>query len=611
MKKIFAFAVVAMLLLAIPAAAANYKLSGSFTGGYSYKNGDGKDTLDLSLKFNFDEAGLLTAYAPLSLSSGVSVKSGWYAKFTTEPLNVIISDNYYESASEYQWAGLESTFKLLGVPVSSTDDGDNFALFGAGSATDDRFGKVWGNITPNLSYAAQAVVDDGAGAGLDNYAIAGQLSANLPLGLKLTTDFGWLRDKLVGDGYNMGLATALTGAVPVIGGNFKLAVGNFANLSFIPSPSMLFWTPEDLWAFAAYAGVTNVQVGLIKINELSYKFGMDEIYDGLLLPGSFYTKNLMETVLNVSGQFGPVAVVLKNAVWFPSTFDTALGGYNANLDAEAGFGGLTVGLNFDSKLNWITYAPDMEWGWIADLRAKYAGSFGEIGGNVGYNSNWKGVGQYGIDEVKYGADKAYANLYYNAPFGLSLKAYGTYNQKLTNKATAGLYAKYENTFTNVPYVVDLKTMVAGRFGYVWTETPSNTYEAIGMLKLDTTVNGQWSGGLLFITKNYASGTLGFEPLASIYAKYLATDMVTVTGQVTYRMNGIDPVSPTTSHNVYAQLKGSVKVSSNATASVYWGSTGLASVGSSDAEYSYPWGAYYAVVSPMYWDTFGASFTVKF
>ncbi len=41
MKKIFAFAVVALMMLAIPAAAANYKLSGTFSGGYSYANETG------------------------------------------------------------------------------------------------------------------------------------------------------------------------------------------------------------------------------------------------------------------------------------------------------------------------------------------------------------------------------------------------------------------------------------------------------------------------------------------------------------------------------------------------------------------------------------------
>ncbi len=602
MKKIFAFAVVAMLLLAIPAAAANYKLSGTFSGGYKYSNGVGTDSLSLSLNLNFDEAGLLTAYAPLKLVGGIGVDKGWYAKFTTEPLNVIISDNYYESASEYQWAGLEGTFKLLGVKASSTSAGDNFKLFGGLSDTDDRFSKVWGKVTPNLSYAAEAVIDDVEG----DYAIAAQLGATLPLDLKLTADFGWLYNS----DYSMGLAAALTGKVPVLGGDFKVAVGNFSELEMLvaPDPAMLFWGTEDLWAFAAYAGITGAQVGPIKIDELSYKFGMPNIDDDLLYGGSFYVLDLMEAVANVSGKFGPVAVVLENAVWFPSTFNTALGGYNANLDVEAGFGGLTVGLNFDSKLNWIDYAPSIEWGWIAELRAEYEGAFGTVGGDVGYNSNWEGVDQYEINEADYGADKVYADLYYDAPFGLHVEAFGDYNQKGTNEANAGLYAKYENTFTNVPYVVDLKTLVAGRFGYTWTEAPSSDFEAIGMLKLDSTVNGQWSGGLLFITKNAASPALSFEPIASIYAKYLATDMVTVTGTVTYRMNGL--TAPGTVHNVFAQLKGDIKVSSNATASVYWGSTGLKAI-TSGKEAKKPWGGYFAAVTPMYWDTFGASFTVKF
>jgi len=606
MKKIFAFAVVAMLLLAIPAAAANYKLSGTFSGGYKYSNGVGTDSLSLSLNLNFDEAGLLTAYAPLKLVGGIGVDKGWYAKFTTEPLNVIISDNYYGSPSEYQWAGLEGTFKLLGVKASSTSAGDNFKLFGGLSDTDDRFSKVWGKVTPNLSYAAEAVVDDVQG----DYAIAAQLGATLPLDLKLTSDFGWLYKDAA---YGMGLAAALTGKVPVLGGDFKVAVGNFSELEMLadPYPAMLFWGTEDLWAFAAYAGVTGAQVGPVKIDELSYKFGMPGIYDDLLY-GSFYTKHLMETVLNVSGKLGPAAIALKNAVWFPSTFDTALGGYNANLDVEAGIGDLTLGLNFDSKLNWTT---GINWGWVAELRAEYEGAFGTVGGDVGYKSNWNGVGQYEIDEVKYGVDKAYADLYFDAPFGLHAEAYGSYNQKGTNTATAGLYAKYENVFTNVPYVVDLTTLAAGRFGYIWTEVPSDDFEAIGMLKLDTTVNGQWSGGLLFITKNYESPAISFEPIASIYAKYQATDMVKVTGTVTYRMHWTTPVDPAETpemvHDVYAQLKGDIAISKNATASVYWGKTGLGSVASDDDEAAYPWGGYFATVTPMYWDTFGASFTVKF
>jgi len=606
MKKIFAFAVVAMLLLAIPAAAANYKLSGTFSGGYKYSNGVGTDSLSLSLNLNLDEAGLLTAYAPLKLVGGIGVDKGWYAKFTTEPLNVIISDNYYGSPSEYQWAGLEGTFKLLGVKASSTSAGDNFKLFGGLSDTDDRFSKVWGKVTPNLSYAAEAVVDDVQG----DYAIAAQLGATLPLDLKLTSDFGWLYKDAA---YGMGLAAALTGKVPVLGGDFKVAVGNFSELEMLadPYPAMLFWGTEDLWAFAAYAGVTGAQVGPVKIDELSYKFGMPGIYDDLLY-GSFYTKHLMETVLNVSGKLGPAAIALKNAVWFPSTFDTALGGYNANLDVEAGIGDLTLGLNFDSKLNWTT---GINWGWVAELRAEYEGAFGTVGGDVGYKSNWNGVGQYEIDEVKYGVDKAYADLYFDAPFGLHAEAYGSYNQKGTNTATAGLYAKYENVFTNVPYVVDLTTLAAGRFGYIWTEVPSDDFEAIGMLKLDTTVNGQWSGGLLFITKNYESPAISFEPIASIYAKYQATDMVKVTGTVTYRMHWTTPVDPAETpemvHDVYAQLKGDIAISKNATASVYWGKTGLGSVASDDDEAAYPWGGYFATVTPMYWDTFGASFTVKF
>jgi len=113
-------------------------------------------------------------------------------------------------------------------------------------------------------------------------------------------------------------------------------------------------------------------------------------------------------------------------------------------------------------------------------------------------------------------------------------------------------------------------------------------------------------GLLFITKNYASPALSFEPIVSAYAKYLATNMVTVTGTVTYRYNAIDPLL-----YIYAQLKGDVKVSANATASVYWGESGLKAVGSTDPEAAYPWGGYFAVTDRMDWDTFGANFTIKF
>lgn len=583
MKKIFAFAVVALMMLAIPAAAANYKLSGTFSGGYDYANGAGTDNLGLTLAFNFDEAGLMTAYAPVNLVGGFGIASGWWAKFATAPLNVIISDN---SATGYKWSSLETTFGMLVNGISS-----------------NRYSKVWGLINPNLSYAAQASMDEVT----DYYSIAAQLGAKLPLGLTLTSDFGWLKNV---DGYNMGLSTALTGAIPVIGGTFKVAVGNFADLDLGLVPPLYFWNTDDAWAFAAYAGVMGIKLGPVTIDEVSYKMGMNGIYDSLLNSSttSFYKRDLQEVTTNATAVLGPVTVVFKNAVWFQSF--NPFGGDNANLDVSAALGGLKLGLNIDAKLNWVAGFVHGE---KATLRAEFNGLIGKLGGTVGYNMNWDGVGQYVVDPTT-GYDKAFGTLYYQAPFGLLVEAYGDYDQHGTDTATAGIYAKYENTYTAVPYVVDLKALVAGRFGYVWTEVPSNDMEAIGMLKVDSTIDAQWTAGLLFITKTAGSPALSFEPIASVYAKYKATDMVTISGTVTYRYSPMSPspVSmPTGIHNVYTQLKGDIKISDNATASVYWGQTGLASVSSSHADYSKPWGPYFNTVAPMAWDAFGANFAIKF
>lgn len=582
MKKIFAFAVVAMLLLAIPAAAANYKLTGEFKGNYDYANAEGTGGFDLSLNFSFDEAGLVTAYAPLTLTSGVVVAKGWWAKFATEPLNIIVSDN---TAKGYKWSGIEGTFGMLPAATSKVN----------------YYSKVWGKLSDNLSYTAQAGVEvDNTPATNDDYVIAAQLKAKLPLDLTLTTDFGWLRDQITGTGYNMGLATALTGKLPVIGGTFKVAAGNFADLELITSPSMLFWTNDDLLAFAAYAGVQNIAVGPVTIDEISYKMGMNGIYDALLDADSFYTLDLQEAVTNFTAKFKPVTVTLKNGVWF-ETFNP-LGGNNANLDVDVDLGALKLGLNVDSKLNW---QAGLLHGEKAELRASYEAAFGKLAAKVGYNSNWDGVGFYEVDATKYGADKAYAELSYTAPFGLYLKAWGDYNQKGTDTANAGIYAKYANLFTNVPYVVNLDALAAGRFTYKWTEAPTHDFDPIGMIKLESQVNGQWSGGLLFITRRYTTATPGFEPIASVWATYKATDMVTVKGTVTYRLE-----SPAT-HNVYAQLRGDVKVSANSTAYAYWGNSGLKAVGPTDKEASYPWGAYFALPGTMYWDSFGAGFSIKF
>lgn len=582
MKKMFAFVVVAMLLLAIPAAAANYKLTGTFKGGYDYTNGVATDNLSLTLAFSFDEAGLLTAYAPFTFLTAPGIGAGWWVKYATEPLNVIISDN---SATGYKWTGLEGTFGMTA------------------GVTANRYSKVWGKVTPNLSYAAEAVVEQATDPALDPYAIDAQLAANLPLGLKLTSDWLWRFD---GTTYGMGLTTALTGAVPVIGGNFKVAVGNFADLDMTLIPGLNFWDVDDVWAFGAYAGVTAVPVGPLTIDEVSYKMGMGGIYDDLLKSTSFYRLGLQEVTTNATLKLAPVTVVFKNGVWFESF--NSNGGNNANLDVEVALGDLTLGLNIDSKLNWIA---GFWHGEKAELRADYVGAIGELGGHVGYDSNWDAVGKYGLTGTK--ADKVYGGLYYNAPFGLETEAWAHYDQAGTNNAAAGLLAKYENKYTTIPFIVDLNALVAAYFEFNWTELPTYDYEPIGFLKLDATIDGQWSAGMFFLTKEDGSDTLAFDPIVSVYAKYLATDKVTVTGRVTYRgMNLFAiPVSSTPSHRVYAKVQGDIKVSDNATASVYWGKSGYAGVGDTHPMYGMPWGAYYASVGDMYWDTFGANFQIKF
>ena len=582
MKKMFAFVVVAMLLLAIPAAAANYKFSGSFAGSYEYTNGAATTSTTLKLALNLDEAGLLTAYVPIKMQAG-KADIGWWVKFATEPLNLIISDN---TATGYKWGALETTFGLLST--SGVSSGDNF------------YSKVWGAINPNLSYAAQAAVKDSD----DDYAIAMQLSAKLPLGLSLVTDWGWKYNSTV---TTMGLSTALTGAIPVIGGKFKVAVGNFADLDMVLIPGLNFWDVDDAMAFAAYAGVTAIPVGPLTIDEVSYKMSMGGVEDSLLSSTSFYRKDLQEVTTNATLKLAPVTVIFKNGVWFQSF--NANGGNNANLDVAVALGDLTLGLNLDSKINWVGGFYHAE---KAELRADYVGPIGELGGHVGYNANWDSVGKYALDGTK--ADKVYGGLYYNAPFGLETEAWGHYDQAGTNNAAGGIYAKYENKYTSIPFIVDLNALVAAYFEFTWTEVPTYDYEPIGFVKLDATIDGQWSAGMFFLTKEDGSELLAFDPIVSVYAKYLATDKVTVTGRVTYR--GFDlfaggGVSTYATHRVYAKVQGDIKISDNAKASVYWGQNGYAAVGDGHAFYGMPWGAYYASVGDMYWDTFGANFTIKF
>ncbi len=85
------------------------------------------DSLSLSLNFNFDEAGIMTAYAPLTLSGGLAVTDGWWVKFATAPLNFEISDNN----DDVYWTGLESTFSLN---LDSTFNYDDVTTKATGTA---------------------------------------------------------------------------------------------------------------------------------------------------------------------------------------------------------------------------------------------------------------------------------------------------------------------------------------------------------------------------------------------------------------------------------------------------------------------------------------------
>jgi len=134
-------------------------------------------------------------------------------------------------------------------------------------------------------------------------------------------------------------------------------------------------------------------------------------------------------------------------------------------------------------------------------------------------------------------------------------------------------------------------------------------EAIGMVKLDSTFSEKWKGGLLFISRNNGSADLSFEPIASIYLQYLPSEETSFTGRVTYRMYGVGDVTKV--HNLFAQLKGDIKLSNDVTASAYWGKSGFETVPDGNTELNYPWGEYFEVTKPMYWDTFGVSFTVDF
>lgn len=580
MKRLFSLIALLILVLCLPASAAKYKLSGEFTGGYSYTDKVGADTdTVLTLKFSFDEAGKLIAYAPLSLAPSFSVATGWWVKYLTEPLNVIISDN---TTSSYKWAAIESTFGLLAA--------------GTGG---NAYAKVWGKITPEITYAAQADMVDTSTTPLDKYAIAGQLEKTYPLGFKLTLDLGGIND---GTAYHLGESVAFSGTTPLIGGTFKLAVGNFADLEPIPAgpitlPITVFWDADDLLAFAAYAGLKTIKAGAFTFDEISYKMGMDGIDASLLSSTSFYSKKLQEAVVNVTGKFAPVTIVSKNAVWFDSF--TPLGGYNAVLDIEAALGKLTLGLNLDSKLNWKAATPALLWGGIAELRAKLVSSIGTISGTVEYTYNPEGVKQYTISTKEHDIE---AELLYDSDFGLSLEAWGGYDF-LDPNYWAGVYAEYDRTYDKVPFVKNLSTLVAGRFSYDTTLT--DPMEAIGMLKLDSKINDLWSAGLMFISKQYDSDPLGFEPIVSAYGKYQASKTVSATGTLTYRYIDSDPLL-----RVYAKLQGDVVLSSTASATVFWGESGLLKISDGYEEY-YPWGPYYNAVGRMDWDTFGGSYSIKF
>ncbi|HOA16153.1 MAG TPA: hypothetical protein PKJ05_07455 [Bacillota bacterium] len=580
MKRLFSLVALSILVLCLHASAANYKLSGEITGGYSYTDKVGTDSgIALTLKLSFDEDNRLFAYAPISLAPDFAVAAGWWARYSTEPLNVIISDN---TASGYKWAAIESTFGLM----ASGTGGNAYA-------------KVWGKINPGLTYAAQADMMDTSTTPLDKYAIAGQLERTFPLGFKLTLDLGGVND---GTKYHLGESLAFSGTTPLIGGTFKIAAGNFADLEPIPAgpvtlPITAFWDADDLLAFAAYAGVKTIKLGPVTLDEISYKMGMDGIDASLLSATSFYAKKLQEAVLNVSGKFAPVSMYLKNAVWFDSF--GPLGGYNAVFDAEAALGKLTLGLNLDSKLNWKAATPAILWGGIAELRAKLASTIGTVSGKVKYTYNPQGVMQYTVSTKKHEIE---AELLYDSNFGLSLEAWGGYDF-MGPDYFAGVYAEYDRTYTTVPLVKNLRALVAGRFSYDTTEAVP--MEAIGMLKVESKINDLWSAGLLFISKQYDSDPLGFEPIVSAYGKYQASKAVSATGTITYRYSAADPLL-----RVYAKLQGDVVLSSTSSATVFWGESGLLKMSDGYEQY-YPWGEYYNVVDKMDWDTYGGSFSIKF
>ena len=592
MRRTLLLVIISVMMLTVPASAANFRFSGTFANEYFYSNGDSQDKMELTLNLNFDEAGLLTAYAPLTLTSGISIADGWWAIFTTEPFNLMLN-------SVNKWTSIEKTFGMLTTGI-----------------TTNRYSKMWGKITPNLSYIAQALVLSTSTTPIDKYMIEAELTYDLPKVVKVVSDFGWTYNGLGDTGYNMGLATAVTFPVNTKGGNMKLALANFADLDYTVYPGMLFWSTDDLLAFAAYAGLTGIKLGTaVTLDEISYKLGLSQVNGYLLKSTSFYRRGLQEAVFNISGKFGPVKIKLINGVWFPSTFDSPLGGYNANLDISALFNGLTLGLKFDSKLNWRDLAPQVAWGWTAEFRTSFRNKQYTISSHLGYVSNWEGVYQYVIDEEDYAEDRAYADIDYDDYLGFHFEAFGEFDQKGTNHAEAGLYLEYDNTFDEIPIVMDLSSFLACRVGYLWNEgTPASAPdvhdpEAIGMVKLDSTFSEKWKGGLLFISRNNGSADLSFEPIASIYLQYLPSEETSFTGRVTYRMYGVGDVTKV--HNLFAQLKGDIKLSNDVTASAYWGKSGFETVPDGNTELNYPWGEYFEVTKPMYWDTFGVSFTVDF
>ncbi|HPU96082.1 MAG TPA: hypothetical protein PK488_04355, partial [Bacillota bacterium] len=202
MRRTLLWAMISFMLLAVPASAANLRFSGTFAGGYSYTNGIGQDKIELTLNLNLDEAGLLTAYAPLTLTSGIGIADGWWVIFTTEPLNLMFS-------SVSKWTSIEKTFGMLTTGI-----------------TTNRYSKMWGKIAPNLSYIAQALILDDSATPIDKYMIEAELTYDLPKVVKVVSDFGWTYNGLGDTGYNMGLSMAVTFPINTKGGNMKLASSN-------------------------------------------------------------------------------------------------------------------------------------------------------------------------------------------------------------------------------------------------------------------------------------------------------------------------------------------------------------------------------------------------